>query len=324
MSLLLPRRALLAGALAAPLTAPAIGRAQPLRRVDLLLDWKAMPTYCGFYLASEWGLFAGRGLDVAIHEGSGAVVSAAIVAQSSEYWIGSSSGAATAISRSRGLALKSLTVLYHATPSVIFSRAETGIVVPTDLYGKRLGLVPGSTTVDEFRALLAVQHLDPSRITVVDVEAATSVPLYDGRVDALIDYAEMLPAELQSAGRQISILGLAACGVRLYSLNVIAKESMWVSPEGRDTATRLVEAVLEAYSRVQAGPAVAVSAFTRIFRTFEQPYMSQAMAAVVRQLGRQPLGQQTRLGWQATLDQLGTLGLLHRPVTVDEVAGDLS
>jgi ABC-type nitrate/sulfonate/bicarbonate transport system substrate-binding protein len=318
----LPRRVLLASALATPLVTPALLRAQPLKKIDLLLDWKPMPTYAGFYLAREWGLFAGQGLDVTIHEGHGAIVSAEIVSQSPEYWIGSSSGVATAVGCSRGLALKSLSVLYRNTPSVIFSRAETGIVVPADLYGKRIGLVPGSTTVEEFRALLAVQRLDPARITIVSVDW-TSAPLYDGQVDALIDYEEMLPAELQAAGRQISILRLADCGVRLYSLNVIAKAQAWASPEGRDAATRLVEAVQQAYGRVQSGPAEAAAAFSRLFPSFDRPYVSQAMAVIVRELGRQPLGQQTRVGWQATIDQLNRLGLLARPVTVNEIAGDI-
>ena len=75
-------------------------------------------------------------------------------------WIGTSSGAATAIGRARGLPVKSLSVLYRNTPSVIFSRADAPIRTPTDLYGKRIGLVPGSVTVDEYRGLLAVRHME--------------------------------------------------------------------------------------------------------------------------------------------------------------------
>ncbi len=48
----LPRRVLLA-------------RTQPLlQRTSLLLDWKAMPTYAGFYFAREVDMFAKRGLQV--------------------------------------------------------------------------------------------------------------------------------------------------------------------------------------------------------------------------------------------------------------------
>jgi ABC-type nitrate/sulfonate/bicarbonate transport system substrate-binding protein len=293
-----------------------------LQQVNLLLDWTPMPTYAGFFLAREWGLFARRGLQVAIFEGRGAVVSTHMVAESTEYWLGVSSGVATAIGRSQGLAVKSLSVLYRRTPTVIFSRAERGIVVPTDLYGKRIGLVPGSVTVEEFRGFVAAQHLDPSRIATLPVDW-TAAPLMDGRVDALLDYEENLPSELRAEGHLISILRLADAGVQLYSLNIIAREEAWTSSERRSIATRVVEAVQEAYSRLQFAPAEAIAAFAPLYPDFPRPYLSQAMSVIVRQLGRQPLGQQTREGWRATIEQLARLGLLQRPVTPDEVAGDL-
>lgn len=317
------RRALLAAATAIPLAAPAIVRGQSgLQPVSLLLDWKPMPTYAGFFLAREWGLFAQRGLQVALYEGRGAVVSTQIVAESAEYWIGVSSGVASAIGRSQGLPIKSLSVLYRKTPSVIFSRAERGIVVPTDLHGKRVGLVPGSVTIEEFAGFMAAQHLDRSRITTVAVDW-TAAPLLDGRVDALIDYEENLPSELRADGQQIAILRLADAGVQLYSLNIIAREEAWELAEKRSIATRVVEAVQEAYSRLQFAPAAAIASFAPLYPAFPRPYLSQAMSVIVRQLGQQPLGQQTRQGWQATIQQLAQLGLLQRPVTPDEVAGDL-
>ena len=307
-------------ALVATLAAPAIVRAQPLlQRVDLLLDWKAMPTYAGFYYARERGLFAKRGLEVAIQEGSGATVSAELVAESAEYWIGVSSGIATAIGRSQGLGVKSLSVLYRNTPSAIFSRAEAPIRKPTDLYGKRIGLVPGSVTVDEYHGFLAAQRLDRRRITEVVVDW-TSTPLYDGRVDALIDYTEMLPAELLAAGKDIELMRLADYGVKVYSLNLVVKEKAWRLADGRATALRLLEAVLEAYAELQQAPSEVMSVFRQLFPSFDRRYVSQATAEIVRHLGPPPLGRQTREGWQATLDHLGALGLLRRPITVDEVA----
>jgi ABC-type nitrate/sulfonate/bicarbonate transport system substrate-binding protein len=47
--------------------------------VDLLLDWKAAPTYAGFYIARETDSFRKRGLDVRLVEGHGATASAALV-----------------------------------------------------------------------------------------------------------------------------------------------------------------------------------------------------------------------------------------------------
>jgi ABC-type nitrate/sulfonate/bicarbonate transport system substrate-binding protein len=310
------RRGFLAGALASP----AIVRAQSSRqRVDLLIDWKAMPTYAGFYLAREAGLFGKRGLDVAINESRGTTIATRMIGESQEYWIGTSSGAATTIGRAQGIGVKSLGVLYRSTPSVIFSRADAPIRKPADLYGKRIGLVPGSVTVDEYRGLLAAQTMDRTRITEVAVDWIAR-PLYDGRVDALIDYEEMLPAELLAQGKAIEILRLADWGVRVYSLNLIVREQAWQQPQRRDAAQQLVEAVLEAYGSVRQSPADAVDLFARLFPAFDRRYLAQAMGIVARELGAPPLGRQTREGWQATIDHLTRLGLLARPVSADEVA----
>ena len=51
---------------------------------------------------------------------------------------------AVAASASKGQPIKSLAVYYPKTPTVIFTRTEDRIAHPRDLYGKTLGLVPGS------------------------------------------------------------------------------------------------------------------------------------------------------------------------------------
>src|SRR5512134_851497 len=98
----LRRRSLLAAALAASalLLPVAESRAQSedkLEKVEILLDWRALPTFAGFYLARQMGAFERRGLDVRFAETQGAVSSAAMIGEGRQYWIGSSSGIATAI-----------------------------------------------------------------------------------------------------------------------------------------------------------------------------------------------------------------------------------
>ena len=105
----LPRRALLAATLAAPALSRA--EAQPaLEKVELLIDWKPSPTYAGFYLAKKILAFDLRGLDVSIMVGHGATASAELIGSGKGAWIGSSSGAATAIARAKGAAIRSLAV----------------------------------------------------------------------------------------------------------------------------------------------------------------------------------------------------------------------
>jgi ABC-type nitrate/sulfonate/bicarbonate transport system substrate-binding protein len=313
----LSRRSLLATAAAAPLT-PAVMRAQALQHVDLLIDWKPAPTYAGFYIARETGAFERRGLDVRIVEGHGATVVAEMVGNSKEYWISSSSAAATAIGRSKGLPIRSLAVYYRRTPTVLYSRAEDRIDAPRDLLGKRVGLVPGSVTIDEYRALLAANHIDRSKIKEVMVDW-DSKALLDRKVDALIDYEEIAPAELIAQGRKIAVLRFADFGVRVYSLNLIVNETAWMEPDRQSMARKISEAVQEGCQLVRDSPADAAQIFGKRFPDLAPRYVELSMLIVARQLAV-PIGSQTRLGWEDTLKALSSLGLLARAVSAEEVA----
>jgi len=157
---------------------PPCSRPRPRRAPNRKTNWKksrscstgALPTFAGFYLARQMGAFERRGLDVTFAETQGALSSAAMIGEGKQHWIGSSSGIATAIGRSKGQPIKSLAVYYQKTPTVIFTRTEDHIAHPRDLYGKTLGLVPGSITNEEFRAMLAANKLDRGKVKETSVE----------------------------------------------------------------------------------------------------------------------------------------------------------
>lgn len=311
------RRGVLALLLGLSILSPAI--AQPLTKVELLLDWKALPTYAGFFLAKDLGAFERRGLDVTFGEVQGAIPAAEAIGDGSKYWIGSSSGTATVIGQSKGLPIKSLAVYYRKTPSAIYSRAEDRIAHPRDLYGKKLGLVPGSITNEEFRAMVGLNRLDRNRIQQVTVDWDPWA-LLEKKVDALIDYEEMTPSELLAEGRRIIVMRLSDFGVRSYSLNLIVNDAAWASPEKRAIARKVVEAVQEGYSLVNERPGDAAAHFSRLFPRLAPRYVDRSMVSVAQQLSPAPVGGQTRQGWEETINLLNSLSLLARPVTVDEVA----
>ena len=315
----LGRRTFLRSGIAAPAFAPGLGRAQSIENVDLLLDWKAAPTYAGFYIAREIGAFRKRGVDVRLVEGHGATAVAESVGKGNDYWIGSSSGAATAIGRAKGEAVRSLAVYYRRTPTVVYARVEDHIDAPRDLYGKKIGLVPGSGTIDEYRALLVANRLDRARITEVEVDWSAK-SLLDRKVDALINYEEITPAELIANGQKISIMRFADFGVRLYSLNLIVNDEAWAAPGRKSIARKIAEALQEGFGLVRDRPREAATIFKRLFPEVAPRYADQSMITVSRQLGTLQIGLQTRVGWEDTLKILTALGLLARPVNPEEVA----
>jgi ABC-type nitrate/sulfonate/bicarbonate transport system substrate-binding protein len=301
------------------LAAPLSTMAQPLEKVEILLDWKPLPTYAGFFIAREQGAFERRGLEVTFKEVQGALVSAAEIGSGKEHWIGTSSGMSTAIGRSKGLNIKSLAVYYHKTPTVIFTRTEDRIAHPRDLYDRKMGLVPGSITNEEIKALFAINRLDLSRVTQVPVEW-DPFALIEKKVDALIDYEEMSPAELLSEGRRILLMRLSDFGVRSYSLNLIVNDDAWADPRKREIAKKVMEAVQEGYSMVNERPGDAALIFSRLFPRLSPNYVVRSMVSVQLQLGQPPLGVQTKAGWQDTINLLNSLKLLAKPITPEEVA----
>jgi ABC-type nitrate/sulfonate/bicarbonate transport system substrate-binding protein len=313
------RRTLLVAVLALAALSPVSTAAQPLEKVEILLDWKPLPTFAGFFIARELGAFERRGLDVTFGEVQGAQVSAETIGAGKQYWIGSSSGMATAIGRSKGLPIKSLAVYYHKTPTAIYTRAEDRIAHPRDLYGKKLGLVKGSVTNEEFRALVAANKLDRSKIAEVAVEWDPWA-LLEKKVDALIDYEEMTPSELLAEGRRILVMRLSDFGVRTYSLNLIVNDEAWATPAKRAIAVKIAEAVQEGYSMVNERPADAAAHYSRLFPRLAPRFVDRSMVSVAQQLAPPPVGGQTRQGWEATINTLKALGLLARPITIDEVA----
>jgi ABC-type nitrate/sulfonate/bicarbonate transport system substrate-binding protein len=311
------RRGVLAVLLGLSVLSPAI--AQPLTKVEVLLDWKALPTYAGFFLAKDLGAFERRGLDVTFGEVQGAIPAVEAIGDGSKYWIGSSSGTATVIGRSKGLPIKSLAVYYRKTPSAIYSRAEDRIAHPRALYGKKLGMVPGSITNEEFRALVALNRLQGDKIQQVKVDWDPWA-LLEKKVDAMIDYEEMTPAELLAEGRRIIVMRLSDFGLRSYSLNLIVNDATWASPEKRAIAKKVVEAVQEGYSLVNERPGDAAAHFSRLFPRLAPRYVDRSTVSVAQQLSPAPVGGQTRQGWEETITLLTSLKLLTRPVMVDEVA----
>jgi ABC-type nitrate/sulfonate/bicarbonate transport system substrate-binding protein len=320
--MLFHRRPFLYAGLAAALL-PASARAQfqseKLEKVEILIDWRALPTFAGYYLAREMGAFERRGLDVSFAETQGAISSAALIGEGTKYWMGSSSGIATAIGRSKGQPIKSLAVYYQKTPTVIFSRTEDRIAHPRELYGKTLGLVPGSITNEEFRAMLAANKLDRSKIKESTVEW-NAYALVEKKVDALIDYDEMSPAELIAEGRRITLIRLSDFGVKAYSLNLIVNEAAWNDPAKRVIAQKVMEAVQEGYNMVKERPADAALHFSNLYPRLAPRYVDRSMVTVSQQLSGPPTGVQTREGWEATIKTPEQLNLLAKPITVDDVA----
>lgn len=285
-----------------------------------LLDWTLEPNYTGFLLAKEKGYFLEHGLDVALEEGSGGAAVAQQIGVGSPYVVGSSSGGGTAVARSGGVPIKSIGVIFPNISTVIFSKADKPINTPRDLIGKRIGLVAGSVTVNEYRALLRVANIDRAQIQEIGVNADPS-SLLTGGVDALIDYAEQLPASLQAQNTPIHVMPLGEFGVRQYGLNLIANEAALADATRGPQIRNIADAVFKGYNYLRAHVDEAVEIYMGKYPQKNRPYVERSIATTARLLGTGSIGAQSAEGWRATLDSLRSIDLVSSSVTVESVMG---
>ena len=252
-------------------------------------------------------------------EGSGATTAAQIMGTTDKYVIASCSGEATAIAVSKGIPIKSLAVLYPNVPTVLYSREDTPIRTPKDLLGKKVGLTPGSITVDEYRGLLKANGIDRSQIQEVNV-GWDPEPLLGKKVDGLVNYEEMTPLELRVQGHRIALFRFADFGLRAYSLNLVT--SARTLENQAEVIQRLVRGIVQGYEFVKKDPGEAAQIFGRLFPEKNREYIRESMKIVARLLGDQPVGSQTLAGWNETIKTLGQLGLLEKPVTAVDVTAE--
>lgn len=290
---------------------------QPLRKVQILLDWKAEPTYAGFFIAKQRQFYEKRGLDVEIVEGNGATTSAQIIGAGNTYFIGSCSGEATAIAKSKGIPVRSVAVFYPNVPTVLYSRGDTPIRTPSDMIGKTIGLISGSVTTDEYRGLVAANKIDRSKIK--EVAAGFDVaPLLSKKVDGLMNYEELTPVELRLQGYDIVTMRFADFGLKAYSLNLIVNEAQ--SETERDTIKAITEATIEGYEFLRSNPDEAAMIFSSLYPERDRAYVRDSIQIVAKLLGSGRIGEQTSQGWNDTLGTLKSLKLLEREIKAEDVS----
>jgi ABC-type nitrate/sulfonate/bicarbonate transport system substrate-binding protein len=294
--------------------APTLGT--PLKRISFQIDWKAEPLYAGLWIARSKGYFAKAGFDVDILQGNGASLATQVIGVGSGPVIGTANGAETVIARSKGIPVKSAAVLYPRTATVMVSLPRAPIATPQDLVGRKIGLIPGTVTTNEYRALVEANNIDRGKVTEITVDWNVT-PLLSGAVDGLIFYEDNVPVQLRLEGKNPTQMRFREFGVDLYSLNIIVNEAAYAREKA--DLDKIIDAVVMAYEDIRRDPEAAAAIFIKEFPERDPAYVQASMKVVAQLLGDGPVGQQTDRGWDATSRTLENLGMLDRRVSPSDV-----
>ena len=143
-------------------------------------------------------------------------------------------------------------------------------------------------------------------------------PLLDGKVDALLDYAESIPVKVWTEGLEVATLRLSDFGVKAYSLNLITNRDYY--RKDKATVDKLTLATTKGYTFLKENPDKAAEIFSKHYPENKAAFARQSIHIVARQVGEnEEVGLQSIEGWKQTITTLKGLGLLEKDISPTDV-----
>jgi NitT/TauT family transport system substrate-binding protein len=279
--------------------------------------------FAQFYLAQQAGYYRAAGLDVTFQNKIDPDL-VTLVGQGNVD-IGVADGTSVIPAVSQGISIKYLATIYAQDPNVVVTKASTGIRTAADLKGRKVG-IPGKygSSWIMLQALLKSANLSPSDLQIVLYpDFGQAVALQQGAVDAATGFANNEPIQLELAGSTPVILRPDAAS-SLPGPGLISSTKTIAT---RATALRaFVSATTRAMRDIIADPNKGLDAAIATVPALGQDRATQlkilqATAAMWESdLTRaQGLGAVDRATWTRAIAFLVSLGLVAKPVTVDDV-----
>ena len=277
-------------------------------KVSFRMNWYLGGLHVPFYYGKDRGFYAAEGIDVTLNEGRGSANTVQVVAAGSDTF-GLADSSSVILTASKGADVKSVVSLLNSTGFAVISMASTGIRTPKDLEGKRLAVSPGDPLGQLFQAVAAVNKLDMSKITLVQVDpAAKVVSVLEKKADALLGGADDQYFLIKQRGIEPAALRFADVGANIVGMTVLTKgELIKTKP---DLVRRFVRASIRSWEEAKKNPGAAVDAALKVKPDLNrQSTLDQLMVDIELLDSANSKG---RIGWGAQADWDQTLTLLKK------------
>ena len=284
--------------------------------VSLRLNWYIVGAHAPFIYGKERGFYRDEGIDLTLNEGRGSISTAQVVAAGTDQF-GFADSSSLVMVAAKGGNIRSVASILNTSPFAVVSRADANIRSPKDLEGKRLALAQGDPFFQLFGAMAAVNKLDTSRITLIQVDpAGKTVSVLEKRADALLGSIDDQFYALKARGVEPAALRFADNGVDLVGFPVFAQHDLIKSKP--DLVRRFVKATVRSWEEARRNPQAAVDATMKYKADLNrQAIHDQLMADLPLLESKNSKG---RVGFGAQADWERTLDLLrkYRDVKADQ------
>lgn len=256
--------------------APGPAHSQPKPKIVFSLSWIATGAAASFFVAKGKGFYDEEGLNVSIVRGYGSADTATRLAQGRSQ-LGAVAAGQVILSRSRGAKIKLVAMQMHKNPNAVVYRKDSGIRVPKDLEGKKVGGFAAGATRVLFPALAKANGIDMNKVKLINLGPGTfAASLAAGKVDALLDFITAYPGEqkaVRQGGGDADYMLFSDQGVSLYGNGIGTSDKL--IQQKPDVVRRLVRATIRGMSWSIEHPKEAID----IFMKLNPQFTSRAQAA---------------------------------------------
>lgn len=302
---------------------------QPLKTVNVVLDWYPNAVHCFLYNAIEKGYYAEEGLDVQLqfpsNENDALSLVAAGQAQLGIYY-------PMYIIEARAeqnVPVKSIGAVCQEQLSVVLSLKDKNITSAADFTGKTIGY--GGSPLSEALAKTMMENagVDPSTVTMTDVGMDLMSAMTTGRVDVTLGCMinHEVP-QLEKEGFEVNYFKMSDYGVPAdYELVFVSNDD--TIENDPELLRAFLRASKKGFEDMKNDPNGSLDLLLSrqnaenfpLTRSVEEQSLSILLPAMEHEDA--PFLSQDPAVWQNDIDWLTQNGMIHNAVTADDVMVDL-
>ena len=284
-----------------------------LTKIRLPMGYIPNVQYASFYVSVDKGYFRDAGIEIDFDYSTETDGVSLVGAGELQFAIASAEQ--VLLARAQGLPVVYVMTWWQDSPVAITSMASSGIQVPQDLAGKKIGL-PGlyGASYIGLQALLSAANLQESDVTLDSIGFNQVEALIAGQEQAVVVYANNEPLQLQARGYDIDTMRVADY-VHLASNGLITNEQ--TIKEHPELIRSMVQASLKGITDAVNNPDEAYTISKKYVEGLDQDQnqiQRQVLAATIEFWKTDRPGFASPEAWSNMQDVLLNMGLLKTPL----------
>jgi NitT/TauT family transport system substrate-binding protein len=286
-----------------------------LQHIRLPMGYIPNVQYAPFYLAVERGYFADAGFEIEFDysfETDGVALVGA-----GELPFAVVSGEQVLLGRAQGLPIVYVAAWYQGYPVAIVAKASSGIEIPHDLVGTRIGL-PGlfGANYIGLRALLRENGISEGDVTLDSIGFNQVQALTADQEDAVVGYVNNEPIQLEAQGYAVNVIRVSDY-VDLAANGILTNEAM--INEHPEQVRAFVDAFLHGLSDAIADPGAAFEVskeYVEGLAESDEAVQREILSLSIEFWKAEQLGYSDPQAWENMHAVLLDMGLITTPLDV--------